>query len=118
MLALHGLDVVGLEISKKGAETARAYIQAELADPHDYNFGNADSKSCGSIGEVQVISGDFFKRDWEEGTMAGEGFDIIYDYTVSGRARHMAGNPLNACSKVFTNLRISSASSFVLCSQA
>lgn len=96
MLALHGLDVIGLEISETGAETARAYAQAELADPHDYNFGNTDHASPDNIGEVQIISGDFFKRDWEEGTMASKGFDLIYDYTVShDRARHVPRNPLN-----------------------
>lgn len=83
MLALHGLDVIGLEISEKGAETARGYAQAELREPHGYNFGSDDSTPPDSVGEVQIISGDFFKRDWEDGTTAGEGFDLIYDYTVS-----------------------------------
>ncbi|SPO02436.1 uncharacterized protein DNG_05109 [Cephalotrichum gorgonifer] len=81
MLALHGLDVVGLEISEKGAEVARAYAETELADPHDYNFGGAESITLGGAGEAQVIAGDFFKRDWEAGASVGDGFDLIYDYT-------------------------------------
>lgn len=33
MLALHGFDVIGLELSPKGAEVARAYAESELSDP-------------------------------------------------------------------------------------
>lgn len=83
MLALHGLDVVGLEVSAKGAETARAYAESELKDPHDYNFGSPGSVPGDGTGSVQVIAGDFFKRDWEASAVSGDGFDLIYDYTVS-----------------------------------
>ena len=85
MLALHGLDVVGLEISEKGADVARAYAEAELASPHSYNFGSAESGTQDSAGKVQVIAGDFFKRGWEVDACVGDGFDLIYDYTVSTR---------------------------------
>ncbi|MBE3041893.1 hypothetical protein IMZ48_04785 [Candidatus Bathyarchaeota archaeon] len=83
MLALHGLDVVGLELSDKGAEAARAYAQEELADPHAYNLGSPESVTQGGAGEVRFIAGDFFKRDWEAGASVGGGFDLVYDYTVS-----------------------------------
>ena len=93
MLALHGLDVVGLEISEKGAEAARAYSEKELADPHDYNFGSPGPVTPGRAGEVQVIAGDFFKRGWEAGASVGSGFDLVYDYTVSNQQRdpHQGG---------------------------
>lgn len=82
MLALHGLDVVGLELSPKGAAVARAYAKAELAAPRDYNFGSGGS-AVRPAGEVQIIAGDFFTRDWEAGASVGDGFDLVYDYTVS-----------------------------------
>ncbi|KAH8432480.1 uncharacterized protein LDX57_010117 [Aspergillus melleus] len=61
MLALHGFDVYGLDVSATGVSTAKEYARGELANPQGYNFG----------------SGDFFKSDWEDGMK----FDLIYDYT-------------------------------------
>ncbi|KAK1507831.1 thiopurine S-methyltransferase family protein [Colletotrichum costaricense] len=86
MLALHGFDVYGLEVSEKGAETARKYAETELPEPTEYNFGTPDSVPSTWPGDIKIISGDFFKRDWEEHCMASDedafrGFDLIYDYT-------------------------------------
>lgn len=88
MLALHGFDVYGLEVSTTGIAHAREYAKAELARPQCYNFGESwrstvveegrDRKSR-SRGEVTFIQGDFFQRDWEIGVQ----FDLVYDYTVS-----------------------------------
>ncbi|KAI1760202.1 S-adenosyl-L-methionine-dependent methyltransferase [Hypoxylon sp. FL1150] len=85
MLALHGFDVYGLDVSQKGIETAQAYATAELKKPSPYNFasGNDGNLSENSIGTVKFIQGDFFHRYWEK-EVAGEefqGFDLIYDYT-------------------------------------
>ncbi|KAG5924851.1 hypothetical protein E4U42_004535 [Claviceps africana] len=82
MLALHGFDVCGLEVSSKGAQIARDYTRRELESPHDYNYGRKGRFET-PPGSVQIITADFFNHDWE--TLLGEdgkrGFDLIYDYT-------------------------------------
>lgn len=85
MLALHGFDVCGLEVSEIGAEAARNYTASEIAEPSAYNFGSKDDFPAEGYGEVQIIAGDFFQRDWEPVCDKGDAvkFDIIYDYTVN-----------------------------------
>ncbi|KAG5952637.1 hypothetical protein E4U53_000331 [Claviceps sorghi] len=82
MLALHGFDVYGLEVSSKGAQLARDYTARELESPHDYNYGRQGRFET-PPGSVHIITADFFNHDWE--TLLGEdgkrGFDLIYDYT-------------------------------------
>jgi len=92
MLALHGYDVYGLEVSPIGVETARAYAATELATRSEYNFSDArnrESYSTTKPGEVKFVVGDFFSKEWEAACVADEegftGFDLIYDYTVSQR---------------------------------
>ncbi|KAL6230519.1 hypothetical protein BDW75DRAFT_222541 [Aspergillus navahoensis] len=80
MLALHGFDVYGLDVSEKGVISAREYAETELAKPQAYNFGSAcrPAEQTGQEkGQVTFIQGDFFKSDWEVGIQ----FDLIYDYT-------------------------------------
>jgi hypothetical protein len=83
MLALHGYDVYGLEVSAKGAQLARDYATRELAEPQEYNFGSKDWPAA-QPGRVRILAGDFFVRDWEQALVADgvETFDLIYDYTV------------------------------------
>lgn len=82
MLALNGFEAWGLEVSQKAVDTANVNIKAQLAKPTDDNFGKGESRSKPAAAEV--ILGDFFKRDWESQVGTDfEGFDIIYDYTVS-----------------------------------
>ncbi|KAI1454974.1 S-adenosyl-L-methionine-dependent methyltransferase [Annulohypoxylon moriforme] len=83
MLALHGFDVYGLEVSERGAEAAREYATSQLFDPSEFNFGSEYDRSKVSAGKVQIVAGDFFKRDWEELCVeeGATGFDFIYDYT-------------------------------------
>ncbi|KAI0376135.1 S-adenosyl-L-methionine-dependent methyltransferase [Hypomontagnella monticulosa] len=83
MLALHGFDVYGIEVSHKAVETAEAYAAAELRKPSAYNFSSEDSRSPNNAGNVKFIEGDFFKADWEKMVAADrfQGFDLIYDYT-------------------------------------
>lgn len=78
MLALHGFDVVGLELSPRGAEVARTYAVQELAEPHDYNYGTASGVPFEGPGTVSIVAGDFF-----DNTLISNKFDLIYDYTVS-----------------------------------
>ncbi len=90
MLALHGYDVYGLEVSPIGVETARAYAATELAARSGYNFSddtNREKYSVTKPGDVKFVVGDFFSREWEADCVADDtgftGFDLIYDYTVS-----------------------------------
>lgn len=84
MLALHGFDVYGLDISKTGISAAQGYAYNELQKPQEYNFGEQKSGPTAQ-GSTTFIKGDFFKSDWEQTALEGGEvqFDIIYDYTVS-----------------------------------
>jgi hypothetical protein len=78
LLALHGFKTWGLEISQGAVDTANENVKSYL-DP-----------SAGH--HADVVLGDFFKRDIE--TYLGpdfQGFDLIYDYTVSLRCRVPSG---------------------------
>ncbi|PLB48524.1 thiol methyltransferase [Aspergillus steynii IBT 23096] len=79
MLALHGFDVYGLDVSATGVSTAQDYARGELANPQSYNFGSESSATEAKTkkGEVTILQGDFFKSDWDRGMR----FDLIYDYT-------------------------------------
>lgn len=82
MLALHGFDAYGLEISPIGAETASSYTISQMKAPLPYNFGSEEySASRPGAGHAQIIEGDFFASDWlsDRGI---EAFDVVYDYTV------------------------------------
>ncbi|KAL7625718.1 hypothetical protein AAE478_004941 [Parahypoxylon ruwenzoriense] len=86
MLALHGFNVYGLEVSRRAVQTAEAYAEAQLASPCSRNFGDGGPPGD-SVGSVKFLEGDFFQRDWEAGINATpdggvfQGFDLIYDYT-------------------------------------
>lgn len=82
MLALHGIDAYGLEVSKKAVEACNIYAQSQLSDPNLFNFGSSADKDVHSRGTVKFVVGDFFKQDWEV-NCGGGAFDLIYDYTVS-----------------------------------
>ncbi|KAK5993985.1 putative thiol methyltransferase 2 [Cladobotryum mycophilum] len=86
MLALHGFDVWGLELSETGAQVAWKYAVSQLAEPGEVNFGRAGEWPLVEPGNVEIVAGDFFKKEWEgkcvdeDGVRVG-GFDLIYDYT-------------------------------------
>ncbi|KAJ3537533.1 hypothetical protein NM208_g6271 [Fusarium decemcellulare] len=80
MLALHGFDVYGLEVSQTGGQAAEDYAATELAGPSGYNFGSPDTRPNEGVGNVKIVVGDFFTRDWET-ECGGTGFDLVYDYT-------------------------------------
>ena len=82
MLALHGLETWGLEVSQVAVDTASENVNAQLADPSPHNYVKESPRS--KPGNAEVILGDFFKRDWEQQLGANfEGFDVIFDYTAS-----------------------------------
>jgi len=88
MLALHGMDAYGLEVSQTAVSAANTYAEAQLAHPSAANFsGSAPRPPKAPInrGKVKFVEGDFFMSDWmidclDEGEIS-EGFDLIYDYT-------------------------------------
>ena len=108
MLALHGFDVVGLEISSKGISIAEEYSRKEFLDPQTYNSGPSGSSNTGLVGRgsVTFIQGDFFKGD----SLSGEKFDIIYDYTVSFMKTQLTNSFHHSC----YGTEIDSYSSFAL----
>ncbi|KAH6716505.1 S-adenosyl-L-methionine-dependent methyltransferase [Leptodontidium sp. MPI-SDFR-AT-0119] len=83
MLAQHGFDAYGLEISTDAIAAAEAYSTSEMDAPSAYNFARAGRDSPGTAGGVTFLQGDFFQRDWELATpLEGDAkFDLIYDYT-------------------------------------
>ena len=78
MLALHGFDAYGLEISATGVIEAEAFATKELENPGEANFGVKYHDQF--RGDVNFVQNDFFASDWE-GKIGGK-FDLIYDYTV------------------------------------
>lgn len=84
MLALHGFDAYGLEISETAVKEAEAYADAELASPSSYHFGPGQHRS-GSRGSATFLQGDFFSSQWAfTGSVDQPStFDVVYDYTVS-----------------------------------
>ncbi|KAL2145869.1 hypothetical protein VTI28DRAFT_5951 [Corynascus sepedonium] len=88
MLALHGYDAYGLEVSQKGVVTARVHAAGQLAAPSKDNFSSASQGGQYPVserGRVKFVVGDFFARDWESDCCSDDqgfaGFDLIYDYT-------------------------------------
>ena len=82
MLALHGFDAYGLDISQKGVATAQEYASDQLQTPSETNFGPQYKSVEGqSRGQVKFLKGDFFAPDWE--AELGGKLNMIYDYTVS-----------------------------------
>ncbi|KAF2752072.1 S-adenosyl-L-methionine-dependent methyltransferase [Sporormia fimetaria CBS 119925] len=82
MLALHGFDAWGLEISETAVETAQGYAAGQLKEPSSDNFPKVDGWSRPEAGSVAFVQGDFFKRDWEKAIPGDDKrFDVIYDYT-------------------------------------
>lgn len=89
MLALHGYDTYGLDVSEKAVEAARRYAANELRDPSAYNFRTTSASNHlpegATRGTATFLVGNFFEQKWEA-HLAPEGeqkFDLIYDYTVS-----------------------------------
>lgn len=92
MLALHGFDAYGLEISSTAVRTAEEYAKEQLKEPAEYHFGirtkDKDKETMtANRGKIAFVQGDFFQSDWETKTedvsSRATKFDLIYDYTVS-----------------------------------
>ncbi|KAJ5300805.1 uncharacterized protein N7443_005807 [Penicillium atrosanguineum] len=82
MLALHGFDAYGLEISETAVKEAEAYALAQIKSPSAYHFRSGEHRQ-GSRGSATFLKGDFFSSDWAftEDIGGSTKFDLAYDYT-------------------------------------
>ncbi|CEJ55414.1 hypothetical protein PMG11_01675 [Penicillium brasilianum] len=82
MLALHGFDAYGLEISDTAVKEAEKYSSTELAKPSSYHFGT-EQRPSSTPGSVTFFQGDFFTSQWDfkGGIDVNTKFDVVYDYT-------------------------------------
>jgi methyl halide transferase len=89
MLALHGFDAYGLEVSQTAVSTAESYSKHQQDNVSPENFSNLDSRPSIEPGKIQFVLGDFFGNELERQCPkeASEGFDLIYDYTVTSSRR-------------------------------
>jgi SAM-dependent methyltransferase len=84
LFAAHGYDAYGLEVSSHAAEAARKYLEDCGKGPLEGEYAVANEEI--GKGVMKVVCGDFFEDGWladVEGWKGDEGFDIIYDNTVS-----------------------------------
>lgn len=84
MLALHGFDAYGLEISETAVREAERYASSEMKSPSEYHYRSKSTVSRPS-GAARFSQGDFFSADWtfKDEANGNTKFDIAYDYTVS-----------------------------------
>ena len=111
LFAAHGYDAYGLEVSSHAAEAARGSLKDAGKGPLEGEYNVADEKI--GKGATNVVCGDFFENGWladVEGWEGDEGFDIIYDITVS----RVPDVPREHC-LVFCTDAMSSSSARSLC---
>lgn len=75
LLAAHGYDAYGLEISSTALDEARK-VEREMSGQDIY-------QSKGEKGSVTWLAGDFFEDGFLKDVEGERKFDLIYDYTVS-----------------------------------
>ena len=76
LLESFGYDAVGLEVSQTAMDEAVKY-----GKEHEKEYV-ARNETIGK-GSRKFVHGDFYKTDWlDSAGMAGQKFDLIYDYTV------------------------------------
>ena len=77
LLACHGYDASGIEISPEAIKACKEFAGANVA-AYAANTGRSGR------GKYEYVSGDFFVDEWREGIgEQHQRFDLIYDYTVS-----------------------------------
>ncbi|KAF2279102.1 S-adenosyl-L-methionine-dependent methyltransferase [Westerdykella ornata] len=82
MLALHGFDAWGLEISHTAVEAAERYAAEQMHTPSPSNFASCETGTGIEAGTVRFLQGDFFDNDWvAQLPDRDRKFDLIYDYT-------------------------------------
>jgi SAM-dependent methyltransferase len=81
LLAAHGYDAYGLEISENAASDGKKWLE-NTGEGKEGEYKTHDEKI--GKGAAKVLLGDFFEDGWAaEAGGIGEGFDLIYDCTVS-----------------------------------
>jgi SAM-dependent methyltransferase len=98
LFAAYGYDAYGLEVSSHAADAARKYLEEPRKGPLEGEYAVMDEKI--GRGAMRVVCGDYFKDGWlgdVEGWESDEGFDIIYDNTVSEALHVACGMCLAAC---------------------
>lgn len=89
LLAAHGYDAYGMEISENAVKSAQEWLK----NPGEGKEGEnkVRDEELGK-GVAKVLLGDFFKDDWaQEAGGIGDGFDLIYDCTVSQAQKQRRG---------------------------
>jgi SAM-dependent methyltransferase len=84
LFAAHGYDGYGIEVSDNAVRVAKEYLKNPGEGPLEGEYKVRD-ESVGR-GKMECLLGDFFEDGdgWVEGAGGmGEGFDVIYDNTVS-----------------------------------
>ncbi|KAH0535982.1 hypothetical protein FGG08_007119 [Glutinoglossum americanum] len=90
LLALHGFDAYGLEISPTAVATGKEYAISELKEPSLCYFSTPSEAKREEYrknrGEPRFLQGNFFESDWDGEVVSqsdhGSKFDLVYDYTV------------------------------------
>lgn len=82
LFAAHGYDSYGLEVSENAVKVSEEYLRHPGEGPLEGEYRITDEKV--GRGVMKCLLGNFFEHGWLEGTGGlGEGFDVIYDNTVS-----------------------------------
>jgi SAM-dependent methyltransferase len=83
LFAAHGYDSYGLEVSENAVAVSERYLKDPGEGPLEGEYKVMDQQV--GRGAMKCLLGDFFEDAWLEGAGGlGEGFDVIYDNTVSG----------------------------------
>ncbi|CUS15357.1 unnamed protein product [Tuber aestivum] len=80
LLATHGYDAFGVEVSRTAVNQAREWASDQLEIEKD---ASGQTLETDRWGRIQMVEGDFFKDDWIQAMeidLRG-GFDLVYDYT-------------------------------------
>lgn len=95
LFSSYGYDSYGLEVSENAVKVAQEFLRNPGEGPLEGEYLPGVDKA--KKGESKCLLGDFFEDEWlgETGGL-GEGFDIIYDNTVSPAGYLHNRNPLTS----------------------
>lgn len=82
LFAAHGYDSYGLEVSENAVKVSEEYLKNPGDGPLEGEYNIFDAAV--GRGTMQCLLGDFFDDAWLDGAGGlGNGFDVVYDNTVS-----------------------------------
>lgn len=86
LLARHGYNAYGLEVSPAAVAAGKLYAWSELEKSSSMSFSSESAEEtamhASNQGEARFFQADFFEEDWA-GRDAPSHYDLVYDYTVS-----------------------------------